>query len=77
MQAYRGRHVPLDSMVAKLKVNLVVDGSVQRWARGVRVRVQLINGLTDTYLDSLSLERTVSDSTRVHEGCRPRDRAHG
>ena len=64
MQAYRGRQVPLDSVIAKLDVNLVVDGTVQRSASGVRVRVQLINALTDTYLDSLSLERTVSDSSR-------------
>ena len=64
MQVYRGRQVPLDSLVAKLNVNLIVDGSIQRWARGVRVRVQLINGKTNTYVDSLSLERTVSDSSQ-------------
>jgi TolB-like protein len=62
MQPYRGRELPLEGMVARLKAQLVVDGSVQRWRDGVRLRVQLIDASTDTYLDSLSVERSVADT---------------
>jgi TolB-like protein len=59
---YRDRRVPLDSMVAELGVKTVIDGSVQRWGDVLRVRLQLIDATSDTYLDSLSLERPLSDA---------------
>jgi eukaryotic-like serine/threonine-protein kinase len=65
---YRGRRVPVDSLVARLRVNTVVDGSVQRWGDRLRVRVQLIDAHSDTYQDSLSRELPIaqaSDSVRV------------
>nr|MBA3522059.1 protein kinase [Gemmatimonadales bacterium] len=62
VQAYRDRHVPLDSMIAALRVNTVVDGSVQRWGHGMRVRVQLIDAQSGTSVDSLSLTRPVADA---------------
>jgi TolB-like protein/tetratricopeptide (TPR) repeat protein len=58
VQPYRGRRVPLDSMIADLHPTTVVDGSVQRLGDRIRVRVQLIDAATGTYLDSLSLERS-------------------
>ena len=61
IEAYRGRRVPLDSMIAALGVSTVIDGSVQRWGNRVRVRVQLIDAGSDTYVDSLSVDRPLAD----------------
>jgi eukaryotic-like serine/threonine-protein kinase len=61
MQPYRGRRVPLDSLTAALHPTTVVDGSVQRLGDQLRVRVQLIDAVSDTYIDSLSLERPMAD----------------
>jgi serine/threonine-protein kinase len=61
VSAYRGRRVPFDSLVAALRVNTVVDGTVQRSGDRLRIRAQLIDAKSDTYLDSLSLERPISD----------------
>jgi TolB-like protein len=61
MQPYRGRQVPLDSILAALHPTMVVDGSVQRVADRIRVRVQLIDAISGTYLDSLSLEQPMGD----------------
>jgi serine/threonine-protein kinase len=58
---YRGRRVPLDSMVAALRVNTLVDGSVQRSGDRLRVRAQLMDARSNTYVDSLSLEQPISD----------------
>jgi serine/threonine-protein kinase len=64
VEAYRGRRAPIDTLAVSLGVNTVVDGRVQRRAGGVRVRAQLIDARTNSYLDSLSLEQAVvSDST--------------
>jgi serine/threonine-protein kinase len=57
---YRDRRVPIDSLVAALRVNTLVEGSVQRWGVRLRVRVQLIDAASDTYIDSLSLERPMT-----------------
>ncbi|HEY7636747.1 MAG TPA: serine/threonine-protein kinase, partial [Gemmatimonadales bacterium] len=60
---YRGRRVPVDSLVARLGANTIVDGSVQRWGDRVRVRVQLIDARSDTYLDSLSMELPLAQAS--------------
>ena len=59
---YRGKRVPLSDIVSALKVNTVVDGSVQQWGDSIRVRAQLIDAASDTYLDSLSLTRVRSSA---------------
>ena len=61
MRAYRDRQAPFDSMICVLRATTVVDGSVQRMGDSLRVRVDLIDGLSDTYVDSLSLERPLAD----------------
>jgi serine/threonine-protein kinase len=61
VQPYRGRRVPLDSMIAALRVSTVIDGSVQRQGDRIRVRVQLIDAGSDTYVDSLSVEQRLDD----------------
>lgn len=58
---YRSRPVGLDSMAVALRLNTVIDGSVQRWGDRLRVRMQLIDPASNSYLDSLSLERRVVD----------------
>jgi serine/threonine-protein kinase len=58
---YRGRDVPFDSVVSTLRVTTVVDGSVQRSGDRIRVRAQVVDAGSDTYLDSLSLDRPISD----------------
>jgi eukaryotic-like serine/threonine-protein kinase len=68
VQAYRGRRVPLDSMVATLGVNTVVEGSVQRWGSRLRVRVQLLDARSGTYVDSLSVTRPLADSDTIDTG---------
>src|SRR4029078_10594876 len=61
VRAYRDRQVAFDSMVSALRVTTVIDGSVQRSGDRLRVRVDLIDASSDTYRDSLSLERPLSD----------------
>jgi serine/threonine-protein kinase len=62
VQPFRGKTVPVDSLAAALGVNTIVEGRALRWGSRLRVRVQLINARTETYVDSLSLEAPVSDS---------------
>jgi serine/threonine-protein kinase len=62
VQPFRARSVPVDSLAAALGVNTIVEGRALRWGPLLRVRVQLINARTETYVDSLSLEARVSDS---------------
>jgi eukaryotic-like serine/threonine-protein kinase len=59
---YRDRPVTLDSMVAALRVTTVVDGNVQRSGDSLRVRVQLVDAASDSYIDSLSLERPMMNA---------------
>jgi serine/threonine-protein kinase len=58
---FRGRRLSLDSMAAALHPTTMVDGSLQRLKDRIRVRAQLVDAATDTYLDSLSIERPVTD----------------
>jgi serine/threonine-protein kinase len=67
VQPYRGRRVPLDSMVAALHPTTVVDGSIQRVGTGIRARVQLIDAASGTYVDSLSLERPLRDPVSLEQ----------
>jgi DNA-binding SARP family transcriptional activator/TolB-like protein len=55
VKAYRDGEVSLDSLVARLQVGTVVEGSVQRSGDSVRVRVQLV----DTGRRSPMVSRTV------------------
>jgi TolB-like protein/tRNA A-37 threonylcarbamoyl transferase component Bud32 len=61
VQPYRGKRVPLDSLVAELHPTTVVDGSVQRSGDRIRVRVQLIDAVSRTYRDSLSVEGPMTE----------------
>ncbi|HET6578579.1 MAG TPA: serine/threonine-protein kinase [Gemmatimonadales bacterium] len=61
VQPYRGKRVPLDSMVADLQPTTVVEGSIQRQGDRIRLRAQLIDATAGTYLDSLSVERPIGE----------------
>jgi len=61
VKPYRDRQVSFDSMVAALNVTTVVDGSVRRSGDRLLVRVDLIDARSDTYVDSMSLERPMTD----------------
>jgi tetratricopeptide (TPR) repeat protein len=52
-------------MIGVLHPTAVVDGSVQRLSDRVRARVQLIDALSGTYVDSLSLEHPMVDPATV------------
>ena len=57
VKRYRGREVAFDSMVTALGATTIIDGSVQRAGRDLRVRAQLIDARSGTYVDSLTLLR--------------------
>ncbi len=61
VKQYRDRRTPFDSIVSALRVTNLVDGSVQRVGDLVRVRAQLIDASSNTYVDSLSLERGLDE----------------
>jgi serine/threonine-protein kinase len=58
VRPYRDRDVPFDTLVARLHATTLVDGSVQRSGNRVRVRAQLIDANSLTYVDSLSVTRS-------------------
>jgi eukaryotic-like serine/threonine-protein kinase len=54
---FSARPQPLDSLAAALRVTTVIEGSVQRWGDQLRVRVELIDAKSGTYVDSLSVDQ--------------------
>jgi len=54
---YKGTKQPLDEIARELKVDAVVEGSIQRSGDHIRVRAQLIHAATDRHLWSESYER--------------------
>jgi TolB-like protein len=61
VQPYRGRPAPPDSLVAALGVNTIIDGSIQRWGDRLRLRVQLVDAKANTDIDSLVIERRMTE----------------
>lgn len=58
---YKGAKKPLPQIARELKVEGVIEGTVQRSRGQVRVTVQLIDAVTDTHLWAKSYERGVRD----------------
>jgi TolB-like protein/tetratricopeptide (TPR) repeat protein len=58
---YKGTKQPLNEIASELKVDAVVEGSVQRSGDRVRVRAQLIRATTDRHLWSETYERDLRD----------------
>ena len=65
VKPYRQGTVPLDSIVAQLRVGSVVEGSVARSGDSVRVVVQLIDAGTGSHLDSRVVVRPLGDLFEV------------
>ena len=78
---YKGVKRPLPEIARELKVDAVVEGSVQQVGESVRIRVQLIDALpeernlwgetyerakTDVYVMYNEMARTIADKTRVN-----------
>ena len=61
VRPFRDRHVPFDSMVAALGVTTVIDGSVRRIGDTLQVEVDLIDAASGTNVDSVSVNRLVTD----------------
>ena len=58
---YKATHKPLPEIARELRVDGVVEGSVQRLANQVRITVQLIDGKTDAHLWTRSFDRDLSN----------------
>jgi TolB-like protein/DNA-binding winged helix-turn-helix (wHTH) protein/Flp pilus assembly protein TadD len=58
---YKGANKPLPQIAGELKVDAVVEGTVQRAGDRVRVRAQLIHAATDRHLWAETYERDVRD----------------
>ena len=58
---YKATRKPLPEIARELRVDAVVEGSVQRSANRVRITVQLIDGKTDAHLWARSFDRNLSD----------------
>lgn len=61
VKPYRYASAPMDSIVRRLEVGSVVEGSVSASGDRVRATIQLIDGKTLTHLDSRVVEGDLSD----------------
>jgi TolB-like protein/DNA-binding winged helix-turn-helix (wHTH) protein/tetratricopeptide (TPR) repeat protein len=64
---YKGVHRPLRTIARELHVDAVVEGSVVRSARTIRITAQLIHGRTDRHLWAGSFEGPASDVLGVEQ----------
>ncbi len=61
VMGYKGARKPLPEIARELKVDAVVEGSVQREGNRVRVSVQLVEGATDEHLWADQYQREYRD----------------
>lgn len=66
-QRYRDTNQPLPSIARRLGAQAVVEGTVQRTGRGLRVSAQLIRAATDTHLWANSYLREGGDLLAVQQ----------
>jgi TolB-like protein/DNA-binding winged helix-turn-helix (wHTH) protein len=59
---YKATRKPLPEIARELRVDAVVEGSVQRSANQVRITVQLIDAKTDSHLWARSFDRDLNDA---------------
>jgi adenylate cyclase len=65
--SFRGGSVPIPEIARVLNVGHVLEGSVRRQGRQVRITAQLIRADTDEHLWSRSYDRDLTDIFRVQE----------
>jgi TolB-like protein/DNA-binding winged helix-turn-helix (wHTH) protein/Tfp pilus assembly protein PilF len=58
---YKGKREPLPQVAKELRVDAVVEGSVERHGDQVRVRTQLIDASTDTHIWAETFDRDTRD----------------
>src|SRR5207247_1460790 len=61
MMHYKGTNKTVPEIARDLKVDAVVEGSVERFGDRVRIRAQLIHAATDRHLWAESYERDLRD----------------
>lgn len=61
VRPFRDHQIPFDSMVARLGVSTVIDGSVRREGDSLMVGVDLINATSGTQVDRVSVKRRLTD----------------
>jgi len=62
---FKGSKKPLPDIAQELKVDAVIDGSVQRAGGRVKILIQLIHGPTDTHLWARDYEGDLSDVLKL------------
>ncbi len=62
---FKGTRTSLSEIARELKVDAVVEGSVQRTRDRVRISVQLIHAPTDTHLWAREYERELTDTLKL------------
>ena len=65
--AFRDRPVEITEIAAKLKVSHVLEGSVRRSGKRLRVTAQLVDGADGSHLWSQTYDRTVEDLFAVQD----------
>ena len=58
---YRGTNKPIPEIARELGVNSIIEGSVQRSGKRVRITAQLINAATDTHMWADNFDRDMRD----------------
>jgi len=61
VKPYRGGEVPFDSMVARLRVGSVVEGTLQRSGDSVWVTVDLVDAASQSHLESREVGKPLGD----------------
>jgi TolB-like protein/DNA-binding winged helix-turn-helix (wHTH) protein/Tfp pilus assembly protein PilF len=59
---YKGKREPLPQVAKELRVDAVIEGSVERYGDQVRVRTQLIDASTDTHIWAETFDRDTRDT---------------
>ena len=62
---FKGTRTPLPEIARELKVDAVIEGSVQRTRDRVRISVQLIHAASDTHLWAREYERELTDVLKL------------
>lgn len=65
--AFKGRNLPMPEIARQLRVQYVLEGSVQRAADRVRIRAQLIDASTDQSVWTDQFERNTQDVFAVED----------
>lgn len=65
--SFQGKHVPIHEIARKLHVAHILEGSVQKQGKEVRVTAQLIDAATDRQLWSQSYDRKLTDVFAIQD----------